>query len=81
MQDEDIAAHIMRLLAARATLCPSEVARDIAQHDWRPLMPAIRKVAGDMAKAETIEITQRGAVLDPDRPIRGPIRLRLREQN
>ncbi len=84
MQDTDIAARIMRLLAARApgaTLCPSEVARDIAPADWRPLMPAVREIAADMARTGAIEITQRGVVIELDKPVRGPIRLRRSQQN
>jgi len=84
MPDMDIAARIMRLLAARApgaTLCPSEVARDIAPADWRPLMPAVREIAADMARTGAIEITQRGVVIEPDKPVHGPIRLRRSKQN
>lgn len=55
-----------------ASFCPSEVARALAA-DWRPLMPAVRQVAADMAG---IEATQRGARVDP-LTATGPIRLRL----
>jgi hypothetical protein len=76
---EQIEALILQLLARRqagATICPSEVARDLAPVDWRPLMPSIREVAARMMAAGLIEITQRGEVVDPA-TARGPVRLSL----
>jgi hypothetical protein len=58
---------------ARASLCPSEVARRFGP-GWRALMPVVRRVAADMAE---IEVTQRGRPVDPA-AARGPIRFRLR---
>ncbi|MDX8347547.1 DUF3253 domain-containing protein [Cognatiyoonia sp. IB215446] len=52
------------------TFCPSEVARDLAE-DWRPLMPLVREVAGEMPQ---IIATQKGRDVDP-LAAKGPIRL------
>ena len=73
--DDDIAAAITALTAARGdkTVCPSEVARRLAE-DWRPLMPAVRRVAGAMPG---VVATQGGIPVDPV-AARGPIRLRRR---
>ncbi|HYO03355.1 MAG TPA: DUF3253 domain-containing protein [Mycobacterium sp.] len=37
-----------------------------------------RDVARALAKAGDVDITQKGAVLDPDSAWRGPIRIRIR---
>jgi hypothetical protein len=76
---EQIEALILHLLEQRkvgATICPSEVARQLSSTDWRPLMPVVRDVARQMTATGVIEITQGGGVIDPEE-IRGPIRLRL----
>ena len=44
--------------------------------DWRPLMPAVRAVAKEMADNGQIEVTQKGKVVDLA-SVKGPIRLRL----
>ncbi len=69
---------ILGLLARRApgaTICPSDAARAAAP-EWRPLMPAVRARAAEMADRGALEVTQRGRVVDP-RAVRGAIRLRL----
>lgn len=77
--DAAIQEAIERLLAARdagRTICPSEAARDLAgDADFRPLMDDVRRVAFGLADAGTLEVTQRGEVVD-GRSARGPIRLR-----
>jgi hypothetical protein len=76
----ELSATILRLLHARrpsASICPSEVARATGRADWRDLMPAVRDAARALAAESVIEITQRGAVIAPDAPLRGPIRLRF----
>ena len=73
---ERIAREILARTAARGvgrTLCPSEVARALAD-DWRPLMPAVRAVAAELAEAGRIVVTQKGRAVDP-RTARGPVRL------
>lgn len=70
---------LLSLLALRledATICPSEVAREIDPAGWRALMPPIRTVARRLASAGIIAITQYGVELAPDGEWRGPIRLR-----
>ncbi len=62
----------MRLAFQRGpekTICPSEVAREIASGDpeaWRPLMGPIRDCAIDAAKTGRIAIKQGGQPVDPD---------------
>ena len=73
-----IAAEILARVAARGpgrSICPSEVARALSP-DWRSLMEAVRDEARRLAAEGRIEITQRGARVDPA-SARGPIRLAL----
>lgn len=77
----DIAATIVRLLDARApeaSICPSDVARALADDEtaWRALMPRVRDEASDLARDGRIVITRGERPLDPDDLGRGPIRLR-----
>ncbi|KUM43166.1 DUF3253 domain-containing protein [Pseudomonas sp. EpS/L25] len=58
------------------TFCPSEVARELAA-DWRPLMEPLRQVARELVRQGRLSVTQKGEVLSPDVPWRGPIRLSL----
>lgn len=73
MTEDDIRATILRLVAGRRSICPSEVARALAP-DWRPLMPRVRQVAAGM---HGIAVTQGGVEVDA-RTARGPVRLRQR---
>jgi len=69
---------IFELLDARApgkTICPSEVARNLAPDDWRPLMPQVRAMAVALAGKEALAILQKGQAIAHDSEIRGPIRL------
>ncbi|GAB7066357.1 DUF3253 domain-containing protein [Mycobacterium hodleri] len=59
------------------TICPSDAARAIGGDDWRDLMDDARDVARDLARHGEVEISQKGTVLDPDEPWRGPIRIRI----
>ena len=66
------------LLDARApgtTICPSEAARAVDPEGWRALMPQARAAAGRLAQRGTVEVTQRGAVVDVT-TVRGPVRVR-----
>lgn len=65
--------------AAGATICPSEAARRVDRNAWRDLMPDARRVAGGMVADGTVEMTQRGEVVDPA-TARGPVRLRYPER-
>ncbi len=73
----EVAGKILELLEGRAgTICPSEVARALAE-DWRPLMPAVRDAAAGLVAEGKIEVTQGAEVVDLA-TVRGPIRLRRR---
>ena len=77
--DIDIEAAILALLERRGpgkSICPSEVARELAPEHWRTLMPSVRASAGRLATCGTITVTQRERVLSPDEPWKGAIRLR-----
>jgi hypothetical protein len=76
--DQQIRDSIVTLLESReatVTICPSEAARALAPDAWRPLMPRVRAVAVEMAKAGVLDIRQRGRIVAVDEPLRGPIRL------
>lgn len=77
--DADIQACLLRLVRDRGpdkTICPSEVARSLGAHDWRSLMPQVRAVGVSLAASGTIEVTQKGQVINPQ-TAKGPIRYRL----
>lgn len=70
---------ILDLLATRdpaSTICPSDVARDVAPDDWRPLMQPVRDAAARLVEAGRVQVTQGGEVVDV-RTARGPVRIRL----
>jgi hypothetical protein len=78
-----IAQAIEALLSARAadaSICPSDAARSLRADEWRPLLPAIRRVAATLARQGRLRITQgeREVSVDQidDQRLRGPIRLR-----
>ena len=59
------------------TVCPSEVARALADGvPFEHLMPHVREAAAALAERGEIVVTQRGAPVDA-RSARGPIRLGL----
>lgn len=75
-QSERLQAAIRALLDRRdGSICPSEAARVVGGEQWRELMEPARAAARLMARAGEVQITQRGAVLDPDGNWRGPIRI------
>jgi hypothetical protein len=61
----------------RSSICPSDAARAIGGEGWRDLNAESRSIALSLARDGVVEITQRGAAVDPDRPSRGPIRIRM----
>lgn len=76
--DVDLEQRILDLLATRdaaSSICPSDVARDAAPDDWRPLMQPVRDAAARLAAAGRVEVTQGGRVVDVT-TARGPVRIR-----
>ena len=67
--------------AGNATICPSEVARLVANEQgggndsWRDLMEPARSAARRLVAAGHVEIVQRGHVVDPS-TAKGAIRIR-----
>jgi Protein of unknown function (DUF3253) len=61
-----------------SSICPSDAARAIGGDGWRELTAQSRTIAFALARDGDVEITQRGTVIDPDRPPRGPIRIRAK---
>jgi hypothetical protein len=75
----DLETRILALLAQRArgaSICPSEVLPTEDKQDAKR-MESGRAAARRLAHTATIDILQRGVIVDPDHA-RGPIRLRLR---
>lgn len=77
----DIAAVIVELLRQRApggSICPSDVARALADDEpaWRALMQTVRDTAAALARADCIVITRGNDQVDPADVNHGPIRLR-----
>jgi hypothetical protein len=77
--DAQIESAILGLLARRdpgKTICPSDAARAL-DGDFRPLMDPVRRVEGELAARDELEVTQSGRVVDIN-TARGAIRLRKR---
>ncbi len=75
---ERIIVELLEQRARDASICPSEVARGMADRgDWRDEMEAVRMAARRLQRAGVIDITQGGRPVDPD-TAQGPIRLRMR---
>lgn len=68
-------AQLVRQRGPEKSICPSEVARAVAD-PWRALMPLVRQVAAEEVRAGRLRATQRGLPVAPD-TARGPIRLSL----
>lgn len=69
---------ILEILNSRArdkTMCPSEVLEELQKQDSE-MMEQVRQAARRLVAKGSIEITQKGQVVDPS-TARGPIRLRL----
>ncbi len=80
--DAQLERTIAALLAARArgaSICPSEACRAVFGDVDALHMERTRRAARRLVAAGTVEITQRGVVVDPSRA-RGPIRLRRVER-
>lgn len=76
--DRALEAAILDLLDGRAvgaTICPSEAARAVDATGWRDLLEPARAAARRLVAAGRVEITQRGAVVDPS-TAKGAVRIR-----
>jgi hypothetical protein len=58
-----------------ASICPSEAAKEVGGDEWRSLMEPARRAARRLMEAGSVEITQKGKVVDPS-TAKGPIRIR-----
>lgn len=77
----EIASSILALLRQRdpaSSICPSDVARALSDDEaqWRPLMPQVREAARMLAHGGAVVMTQGEAVIDPNAPLQGRVRLR-----
>lgn len=61
----------------RSSICPSDAARAIGGGSWRELTEQSRSIAFALARDGDVQITQRGAAVDPGQPPSGPIRIRM----
>ena len=79
--DRALERNILELLDARAataSICPSEAARAAApDSEWRKLMEPARCAARRLAARGLVDLTQKGAVVDPG-TFKGPVRIRRR---
>ena len=79
-EDQAITDTILTLLAARApsaSICPSDVARALSSDEriWRAKMPAIRRVAAELAAKGRVKVTRGSEEVDALSK-GGPIRIR-----
>jgi hypothetical protein len=64
--------------AESASICPSDVAREVYEGDdegWRALMEPVRRAAWRLAAAGEVEVTQGGRPV-VETEARGPVRIR-----
>jgi hypothetical protein len=84
MSEQRLRSAILELATERgpsSSICPSDAARAVGGGDWRDLMEDAREVARTLAREGEIDVTQKGAVLDPDAAWRGPVRIRIRQRS
>jgi hypothetical protein len=74
---EDSIRDLATARGPESSICPSDAARAVGGENWRDLMDDARDGARELARAGEVEITQRGAVVDPDAHWRGPVRIRI----
>lgn len=71
----DTILHLLNERDVGKSICPSEVARIIKPVGWRSLMPGVREVVRELARAGVVEVTQKQKRLSPEDEWRGPIRI------
>ena len=77
-----IEARILALTGARGpekSVCPSEIARDLASAEWRSLLGPVRDAAVRLVQTGQIEVLRKGKPVDAA-AVRGVIRLRAKER-
>jgi len=78
--DREVEVRLLEMARARgtgATLCPSEVARDLFPDSrWRDEMERVRRAGRRLAASGMIKVTQGGRIVDFS-DARGPIRYRI----
>jgi hypothetical protein len=77
-QDEQLENAVLALLEQRprgATICPSEVARQLGGDAWRDLMEPTRSAARRLVARGAVCVLQGGRVVDPS-TAKGPVRIR-----
>jgi hypothetical protein len=67
----------MGRLRGEATFCPSEVVRWLYPQSWRYFMEDIQTEALRLHKEGKIVILQKGSLVQPDSPLKGPIRIKV----
>lgn len=69
---------LLRRRAPESSICPSDVARTLADDEptWRALMQPVRDEAAALARTGMVVITQGDRTLDPEDIDRGAVRLR-----
>jgi hypothetical protein len=76
LQDEILRR--VRAAGVDKSICPSEVARGLAE-EWRPLMTPVRNAAIQLARAGQVQILRHGKPIADLDAVRGVIRLRIVE--
>lgn len=74
-----LAATALALATHRApdgSICPSDVARAVGGPGWRTALEPTRDVVRALAEEGAVEVRQRGEVVDPTQPWKGPVRIR-----
>ena len=92
VEDDPVAEAILGHLAAVAkgkSLDPQDIARSIAEEKakpkdppdlWRRYLPAVRQQAIHLGRQGRIAVLRKGKPVDPRKPVKGIIRLRLPEK-
>ncbi|MCM0021582.1 MAG: DUF3253 domain-containing protein [Tagaea sp.] len=83
LAENPIAATILRLAEAAGagkSISPEDAARALAgdEPNWQRLLPRVRQAAGDLARADAIEILRKGKPVADLDAVKGVVRYRLK---